>query len=762
MSDLTLFRHYQIVQDADGHNVELARTAEQVTVLAFDTIRLEYAHLHVLLQPLTARGIFEDTCRRLRSHGHPLLARLVDFGEDEGNPFYITGSVDGETLRTYLDRQRELPCWLAVMVANRALEAAAAVCERGDYLTAVPLESLRVVQVSPRAVVVAASDYRLTPGEARSAAKSRALRSNFDKHGRFLRAFLVEQCGEGPTLPDQTVTAADFTELLAACLAAADPAAVSQMMELRNSLMKLAPQELVGEIPAAQKPRALLAPLLASYQEVARAVVNQVRIQSQRLDMTQPYSMRGTLTKAGRTILVEQVPPRRAGGERVLEADRQIFRLGKKREYAGLVTLALVQEAEEITCVGEEVVEGISLAELLRERGSLEVQEAYLVLAGLDAALAQVDEARLPTHKLRLEDVFLLIGGSREDPRSAKLLQSKLNDWPAFSVVVRAHPCLAGMVGRGTDPGLLLPPGPTTSAEVTTLWHGGWLAAMGRFVLGLERSVGAENSLAGAAAPQGREQETVERLLEDELEKCLDGKPSPRSAFLSRFARIVHHYDLVKPIPGVTEIPPAPASEGKKRRREVPAAPPPRPAPREEEPSPPPAAFQLGSLSLPSAKDSEKDRPSVGFAEILFQSGGESDAPEAPDWAGTAGLGERGGPRGIEDEGDRVPLALKLAVFLLGSLVVGGMLAHFSGQALWQKGRAVPKVPPGQEAPASLEMSGSAPTQETAGTQDSAADAVRMLEPKAGSRPAPTPSPTVGGDLLRPAPPPSLRSKLEQ
>ena len=33
MSEPSQFRHYQIIQDADGNNVELVRNADQVSVL---------------------------------------------------------------------------------------------------------------------------------------------------------------------------------------------------------------------------------------------------------------------------------------------------------------------------------------------------------------------------------------------------------------------------------------------------------------------------------------------------------------------------------------------------------------------------------------------------------------------------------------------------------------------------------------------------------------------------------------------------------
>lgn len=754
MSEPHQFRHYLIVQDAAGTNVELERSAEKVAVLAFDTVRLDFVACHVMLHALAEKAVFEDTCRRLRGLGHPLMARMVDFGEDEGNPFYITGAADGEPLRAYLNRQQELPGWLAVMLASRALDAAAAVCSRGDYLPQQPLNSLRVVQVGTQSLVVIASDYRLTPAVVTTAGRGRALRNTFEKQGKFLRSFLLEQSGGSPTLPDHPLSAADFTELLAGCLDAAGPGVVPQMVELRNSLQKLAPEHLSGEIPAPQKPRALIAPLLASYQDVARAVVNRVRIQSQRLDMTNPYSMRGTLTKAGRPVLVEQIPPARIVGRRFQETAVQIQKLTRKNDHAHLATVAMVHEADSVICLAEEIVEGISLAELLRERAALEVQEAYLVLAGLDSALADLDSAHLPTQKLRLEDLFLLIGGTREDARNSRLLKSKLNDWPSFSIVLRAHTCLASMAGRGTDPGLLLPPGATTSAEVTTRWHGGWMAAVGRFLLGIESPVGA--SLSTTETVKGREREAVEKLLDDELSRTIEGRPSSRAEFLSRFARIVHHYDSVKPIAAakatpITEIKPT----GKVSSVVIPLP------PAGNEPSPlevtlPGGAIAsaLGGIALTQGLSNPKpDKPNVGFAEILFTGGSdELTPPDEPDWA------RRQPPRGttptpFEVPRDQTPLWLKAAVFILGSMAVGGTFAHLSGDALWQRMQ--------KNLPRPLEV---IEDSDNLGTKDngSAENAAGELKKQANSISVPKAAtePTPPGVTLRPPPSSSIKSKL--
>ncbi|MGV3659479.1 MAG: hypothetical protein ACO1TE_04825 [Prosthecobacter sp.] len=694
MSEPSQFRHYQIIQDADGNNVELVRDGGQVAVLAFDMQRLEYVHCHVLLEPLANRSAFDDACRALQGRGHPALARMIEFGEDEGNPFYITSNIDGELLRPYLTRLQDMPGWLALTIACRALETAVAVCERGEFLTETPLDSFRIVQTGPQAVQVLAADFRVLENSAR---KKQALKTSFDKQAKFLKAFLVEQ-GGGPTLPDQSLPAADFSELLGACLSSAGVGVIAAMRELRTTLQKLTPEHLSGEIPTAQKPRALLAPLLASYQEVARGLVNLVRIQSQRLDMANPYSMRGTLTKTGRAVLIEQVPPGRIACPRVKEVDDTALKVTKQRDNAGLVTVALVNEADEVTCLAEEIVEGISLADLMRERRWIDVQEAYLVLAGLDSALSQLEHSHLPACKLRLEDIFLLTGFAREDSRSTKLLVSRLNEWPAFNVIVRAHPTLAAMSGRGTDPAVLLPPPKTTPS---TAWHAGWLAALAKFLLGLESPVGI------LADPQGgaRERETVARLLEDEIAKVAEAKPAQRSDFLGRYARIIQHYDLAKPSADLppskaATVAPAPVSSGSgtEAAMNLGLKPPPKTIPVSKSASAPPAKRELSAplnTEIPVtpltaggvARASGGDDSHVGFAELLFRNAGSQPTPpDAPDWARAAANAPPTLPAHLIPRDD-VPMWLKAAVFIGGSMVLGAIFAHFSGDALWLKRR---------------------------------------------------------------------------
>ena len=688
MPEPSLFRHYQIVQDADGNNVELLRSAEQVTVLAFDTQRLEFVHCHVLLDPLGGhREFFFEAGRKLQSAGHPLLASLKDLGEDEGNPFYITNNVDGETLHSYLSRQQDLPAWLAATIACRTLEAVIFLCERGDFLTDDPREALRILQTGPHSIQVMVADFRMLP----AALQAKPLRPAFEKQAKLLKAFL--QGSENPLLPDHPLRAADFTELLESCLSTSGAGVVAPMRELRASVQKLIPEHLSGEIATANKPRALIAGQLASYQEVARTVVNLVRIQSQRLDMANPYSMRGTLTKTGRPVLVEQVPPERLCGPYVRLADEKALQVSQKREHPALVAVALMHESDGVICMAEEIVEGMSLADLLRERRYLSVKETYLVLASLDAALTQLQESGLELSRLRLEDIFVLTGFPRDDSRSAKLMLTKLNEWPTFSLMVRSHPTLASISGRGLDPAVLLPPVKTLRS---TPWHSGWLAAVGRFLLALDHVPGVH------ATPQGgaRERDTIARLCEEEMRKISDGLDGDRADFLARYARMIHHHELVKPL-GAASGPLTPPSKG-----ERPATIPVTRNAKEERPT----VFKAGTGALTAGVPSGTEKPTIGFAELLFRGTSEdSAASQEPDWAKTAAdapptihPGEA-----LLPPRDYVPLWLRAAVFIGGSMVLGALLAHLSGEATWQKKRLripVPTASPVRPIPAAANV----------------------------------------------------------
>ncbi|WP_075087760.1 hypothetical protein [Verrucomicrobium spinosum] len=71
MANPTQFRHYLIAQDADGANLEVLRSSEQVAVFAFDSRRQVFVHCHVLLDPVEDQAAFELAPACLQTRGTP-------------------------------------------------------------------------------------------------------------------------------------------------------------------------------------------------------------------------------------------------------------------------------------------------------------------------------------------------------------------------------------------------------------------------------------------------------------------------------------------------------------------------------------------------------------------------------------------------------------------------------------------------------------------------------------------------------------------
>jgi hypothetical protein len=679
MSTPSQFRHYLISQDAAGANIELIRSGEQVCVLAFDAKRLCFVQCHVLLEPLKNRAAFDERGRRIAETGHPLAARLLEYGEDDGSPYYITENVDGETLRSLVSRYENLPVWLAQRLTALALAAQGAVVERGDFGAIQPLDALRVLQIGARELRICAADYRLLEPPGGKTSRDKQAKAAFDKQAQFISTYFAEQTAPGGGAKETSILGTtDFMELLHNLLLACAPEVRKEMEALRAKLYQAAPQPPDADIAAPYKPRALLGPLLASYQEVARGVVQTVRVQSQKLDPAQPYALRGTLMKTGQNVFVEQVAPPLLAGMTPGEVLRHARSQPKGGKYPNLVPVISVEDTTGVECVVETAVEGVTLADLLASRGKLEPQEAYVVLAGVDSALAQLEKAGRPVVKLRLDDVFLFTGFGQGRAKDAELLRTKLNEWPGFSIVLRAHPCMHSMSCRGTDPGMLLPPEPQHRPPAEPLWNGGWMAALSLFL------IGAGPKAKPATLPAG--EEVILKMLNDELANARQGAPSTRSNFLARFARDLREQDQAHKAGGlwkeVSGAPPATQAQGAVVARAAEVRIKPKPM----------QASKVGP-SVPALAPlvPEEEESPIGFAEALIRNSatGNREAmhemPHAPHDDGEI----ESSWSGFRQE---KPLWLRVALWSLVAIALGGLLAHMQGRAFWQ-GRGRPQAP---------------------------------------------------------------------
>jgi hypothetical protein len=326
---------------------------------------------------------------------------------------------------------------------------------------------------------------------------------------------------------------------------------------------------------------------------------------------------------------------------------------------------------------------------------------------------------------------------------------TKLTDWPAFSIMLRAHPTLASMAGRGTDPALLL--SASRRSDASRSWDAAWLSAVGRFLLALEPLPGAVTETPGT----GREIELVAGLLDEEIAKSRDGMRTKRGEFLARYARLVHHHDLVKPVESIPSGPLEPVKPRLVRSRtaglqQIQATPMPK------DPVSLIADPPLMS-ALTDGGPSTGERPSVGFAELLFRGTSVTTPVSGPDWAKTAADAP---PTIHADEAllppdEFVPFWLRAAVFLGGSMIAGAMLAHFSGDAMWQQKAEVSGPQPSVQ---DIRPSTASPAPRAQPLTKAATVPEALVVPEPAALPPPS-DPAQGSSLLK-APQSTLRQQL--
>jgi hypothetical protein len=239
--------------------------------------------------------------------------------------------------------------------------------------------------------------------------------------------------------------------------------------------------------------------------------------------------------------------------------------------------------------------------------------------------------------------------------------------------------------------------------------------------------------------------EPVARLLEQELIKDRSNLPGSRGDFLGRYARLMQPAtappeDLLEPAKSRAErISPTSARAGQSKGRLQGTASP---------------------VALTSGFEPESDEePSIGFAELLFRGTGERSPVSSPDWEKTA----IDAPPTIHPNeallppDDFVPLWLRAAVFMGGTMIVGGLLAHLSGHASWQK-KPTPKAVPVMEKQASKMAPVSKAAAVPKAVQASGSNGIKdaPLPPPTAMPPPATPS--VDGLGLKP--PTSLKEKI--
>jgi serine/threonine protein kinase/tetratricopeptide (TPR) repeat protein len=124
------YGHFEVEVDADGLPAGLGAGAMAVTYRARDTILNSIVALKVIGRKLaenpTARARFLREARAAAQIQHPNVARVIHYGEQDGECFYAMELVQGETLEALVQRDGPLPLTLALEVMEQTARGLAA------------------------------------------------------------------------------------------------------------------------------------------------------------------------------------------------------------------------------------------------------------------------------------------------------------------------------------------------------------------------------------------------------------------------------------------------------------------------------------------------------------------------------------------------------------------------------------------------------------------------------------------------------------
>ncbi len=124
------YAHFEVEVNPDGYPVILGSGAMAVTYRARDTVLNSTVALKVISRKLaedsTARARFLREARAAAQIHHPNVARVIHYGEQDGECFYAMELVHGETLEARVQRDGPLPLSLALEVVEQTARGLAA------------------------------------------------------------------------------------------------------------------------------------------------------------------------------------------------------------------------------------------------------------------------------------------------------------------------------------------------------------------------------------------------------------------------------------------------------------------------------------------------------------------------------------------------------------------------------------------------------------------------------------------------------------
>src|ERR1044072_2795420 len=157
------YGHFEVELGDDGNPVALGAGAMAVTYRARDTVLDSVVALKVIGRNLAenpmARTRFLREARAAAQIHHPNVARVIHYGEQDGECFYAMELMKGKTLEARVKRTGPLPVSQALEVIEQATRALAAAETCGVVHRDIKPSNAMIEYDSSGALLVAIIDY---------------------------------------------------------------------------------------------------------------------------------------------------------------------------------------------------------------------------------------------------------------------------------------------------------------------------------------------------------------------------------------------------------------------------------------------------------------------------------------------------------------------------------------------------------------------------------------------------------------------------
>jgi serine/threonine protein kinase/Flp pilus assembly protein TadD len=157
------YAHFEVHVGADGFPVALGAGAMAITYRARDTVLNSVVALKVIDRKMAknpaARLRFLREARAAAQIRHPNVARVTNYGEQDGECFYAMELVEGETLEARVRRDGRLPLAFALEVIEQVARALAAAEACGVVHRDLKPSNLMIESDASESLVVKVIDY---------------------------------------------------------------------------------------------------------------------------------------------------------------------------------------------------------------------------------------------------------------------------------------------------------------------------------------------------------------------------------------------------------------------------------------------------------------------------------------------------------------------------------------------------------------------------------------------------------------------------